>query len=135
MPNRYLLYYYEPNRATQRFGREVLRLHLADWAVQQFGLLTLTDLPPSPDNGAYRTAVRTAHTRSVEALLYLFEAEAEQYAPADLHDTAKRLYYLLTELPKSDLRTRTAARLRVLARRYADTALGEALRAGYRVCR
>ena len=138
LPQRFLLYYYEPNRNTQRFGAEVLRLHLAEWQVRQYGYALLRDMPKSLESAQLRNYQRTelaAYTLGVEALLHLYEVDYGQYASADLHDCAKRLYYLLNAMPKGELRTTTAMRLGSLARQFPDARVREALKACYRACR
>ena len=138
LPGRFLLYYYEPNRPVQRFGAEVLQLHLAEWAVRQYGLHLFSAARaayPQPQIAQQHRRELAAATLAVRALFHLLEVEHAQYAPTALHDVARQLYYLVSDIPDVDLRTEVAQRLRTLARSHPDPELCRLLRRCSKVCK
>ena len=137
-PGRFLLYYYEPNRPVQRFGAEVLQLHLAEWAVRQYGLHLYSAARaayPQPQIAQQHRRELAAATLAVRALFHLLEVEHTQYAPAALHAVARQLYYLVNNIPDADLHTEVAQRLRTLARLHPDSELRRLLKLCSKVCK
>ena len=136
-PERLLLLYFEPNRTTQRFGREVLRLFLFELEVRQAGakLLAAYDeaAPQAPLPQSYLFEETQAYRTALESCLYVLEAERAAYAAADLHDFAQRLYFLLSDAPRTQKRL-AAERLQPLFRSCPDPVLARILKDCYRRC-